>query len=485
MCSHWQEPELRHKFGLRNRPFLCTHLAVCKGGQTIRAGLALLLVTSCAAVARAEGEPQPEEPAAEIPDRFSISGSFRLRYESMDNTFRLVGPGQDELLLSRLLLHAQVNGERFYGGFELQDSRAWLHQDLTPIGTDDVNALEPLRAYVGYRNQDVDIQVGRMTMDVGSRRLVSRNRMRNTINSFTGVHARWSRPGGVRLQAFLTMPVARLPNNLERERLRDNEFELDQEHWDRILWGLHLSDVSIGKQIDTEWYLFGIREKDRPGLPTRNRDFLTAGLRASNSGASWAYELETAIQHGKSRASLLPIDTTDLDHRAWFIHAEVSRKLRGSWEPRVIFRFDYASGDEDPDDGEFNRFDSLYGDRRWEFGPTGIYGALTRSNILSPGIALRSKPGLSTDFRMDYRPAWLASDRDFMPTAALRDRDGNSGSFIGHQVDLRWRWWSVSRNLTVDFTAAYLWKGEFLKNAPGAPPSSNTAYAYISTAMSF
>ena len=57
-----------------------------------------------------------------------------------------------------------------------------------------------------------------------------------------------------------------------------------------------------------------------------------------------------------------------------------------------------------------------------------------------------------------------------MPTAALRDRDGLSGSFIGHQVDLRWRWWSKSRNLTVDFTAAYLWKGEFLKNAPGAPP---------------
>jgi hypothetical protein len=416
----------------------------------------------CPAVAQAQGDAQRLEPAAETPDRLSISGSFRLRYESMENTFRLVGPAQDELLLSRLLVHAQVNGERFYGGFELQDSRAWLEQDLTPVGTDDVNALEPLRAYVGYRNENVDIQVGRMTMDVGSRRLVSRNRMRNTINSFTGVRA-----------------------NLELDRLRNNEFELDQEHWERILWGLHVADVRIGNQVHTEWYLYGIREKDRPSLPTRNRDFLTAGLRAQNSGDVWAYELETAFQHGKSRASLLPTDTTDLDHRAWFIHAEVSRKLQGSWKPRVIFRFDYASGDEDPDDGEFNRFDTLYGDRRWEFGPTGIYGALTRSNILSPGIALRSKPGPSTDFRIDYRPAWLASDRDFMPTAVLRDRDGNSGSFIGHQVDLRWRWWSASRDLTVDFTAAYLWKGEFLKNAPGAPTSSNTAYAYISTAMAF
>jgi hypothetical protein len=446
---------------------------------------AVLLTLLFPVVTHAQGASQGQAAVAEGPERFSISGSFRLRYESMDNTFRIVGPGQDELLVSRLLVHAQVKGERFYGGFELQDSRAWLHQDLTPVGTDDVNALEPLRAYFGYKNEAVDIQVGRMTMDVGSRRLVSRNRMRNTINAFTGVRAKWSTAGNVGWDAFLTMPIARLPNNLERDRLRNNEFELDQEHWERILWGLHASGVRIANQLDTEWYLFGIREKDRPSLPTRNRDFLTAGFRARNSGTLWAFELETAIQHGKTRATLLPTDTTDLDHRAWFVHTEVSRKLRGSWEPRVIFRFDYASGDEDPNDGEFNRFDTLYGDRRWEFGPTGIYGALTRSNILSPGIALRSKPGPSTDFRIDYRPAWLASDRDFMPTAVLRDPDGNSGSFIGHQVDLRWRWWSASRNLNVDFTAAYLWKGEFLKNVPNAPPSSNTAYAYISAALAF
>jgi hypothetical protein len=447
--------------------------------------LFLLLAVSSPAITHAKDEPWRIDSALATPEWLSITGSFRLRYEYMENTFRVVGPAQDELLVSRLLVNLRANGERFYGGFELQDSRAWLDEELTPVGTDDVNTLEPLRMYLGYKTDELDIQVGRMTMDVGSRRLVSRNRMRNTINSFTGVNARWSKSGRVGVQAFLTMPVDRLPNNLERDRLRNNKFELDQEHLEKILWGLHVSDVRVGDRLDTEWYLYGIREKDRPSLPTRNRDFLTAGLRARNAGVLWEFELETAIQHGTTRATILPIDTTELDHRAWFVHAEASRKLQGSWEPRVIFRFDYASGDEDPDDGEFNRFDTLYGDRRWEFGPTGIYGALTRSNILSPGIALRSKPGPSTDFRVDYRPAWLASDRDFMPTALLRDPDGNSGSFIGHQVDLRWRWWSGSRNLAVDFTAAYLWKGEFLKNAPGAPPSSNTAYAYISTALTF
>ena len=419
------------------------------------------------------------------PSWLTVAGSYRLRYEYMDNTFRILDPGQDELLVSRLRLHLRANGERFYAGFELEDSRAWLHSALTPVGTDDVNVLEPLQAYVGYRTPDLDIQLGRMTMDVGSRRLVSRNRMRNTTNAFTGIDIRWSRPDSFGVQAFFTMPVARLPNNLERNRLLDNDFELDQEHSDRIFWGLHLSDVSIGYGLDTDWYLYGIREEDRPGLPTRNRDFLSAGLRLRKTTDTWAFELESVIQDGKTRFSILPTDVTDLDHRAWFAHLELTRKLAGDWEPRVIFRFDYASGDDDPDDGEFNRFDTLYGDRRWEFGPTGIYGPLTRSNTLGPGIALRLQPSSSVDLRADYRAAWLASDRDFLPTAALWDPNGDSGSFIGHQLDLRWRWRPGATSVSVEFGAAYLWKGEFLKNAPGAPPPANTVYAYFSTMLTF
>lgn len=445
----------------------------------------LLLAGLMPLLAQAQDAPWKLQSAVGSPDWLTVGGSYRLRYEYMDNTFRILDPGQDELLASRLRLHLYANGERFYGGFEFEDARAWLYSALTPIGTDDINTLEPLRLYVGYRTPELDIQLGRMTMDVGSRRLVSRNRMRNTTNAFTGINVRWSKPDSFGVQAFLTMPVARLPNNLERDRLRDNDFELDQEHSERIFWGLHVSGIRFANGLNTDWYLYGIREEDRPSLPTRNRDFLSAGFRLRKTTNTWAFELESVIQDGTSRASILPIDVTDLDHRAWFIHLELTRKITGDWDPRVILRFDYASGDDDPDDGEFNRFDTLFGDRRWEFGPTGLYGALTRSNVLAPGVALRLQPSPSVDLRADYRAAWLASDRDFMPTAGLRDRDGNSGSFIGHQLDVRWRWAPRAQNVTVEFGAAYLWKGEFLKNAPAAPPPANTVYAYLSTMLTF
>jgi hypothetical protein len=423
--------------------------------------------------------------AVATPGWLTVEGSYRLRYGYLDNTFRVIGPGHDELMSSRLRLHFRADAANGYAGVELQDSRALLDSALTPVGVDDVNALEPLRAYIGYRTAGLDVQVGRMTMEHGSRRLVSRNRFRNATIIYTGALVRWTVPDSHRLEAFLTMPAAALPNNLERERLRNNEFELDQEHWERIFWGFYLSELQISDSLAAAGYVYGIREQDRPSLPTRNRDFLTAGLRLVYSAGSRAAEIEAAYQFGTSRATLLPDDTTDLDVRAWLLHAEVGQDLGDNWDTSLLLRFDYATGDDDPGDGEFNRFDTLFGDRRWEFGPTGIFGALTRMNLVSPGIALRMHPTASTDVWFDYRAAWLESDRDFMPTAGLRDADGRSGSFIGHQVDARWRWVALPQNVSLEFGVAYLWKGAFLENAPGAPPAGDTAYGYVSTTLTF
>ena len=418
-------------------------------------------------------------------DWLTIEGTHRFRYEHLDNTYRIIDPGQDEILVSRLRLHLRASGETFYAGFELQDSRGWLHGDLTPVGTDDINVLEPLRAYIGYRTATFDLTLGRMIWDMGSRRLLSRNRFRNVTNIFTGIRATWARPGSYTLRSWLTMPANALPNNLERDRLRGNEFELDQERKDYVFWGVNLYDWAFANGFTSEWYVLGLKEEDRPSRPSRNRNITTVGTRLLHAGDGRAIELEAVYQFGTTRATILPTDLTDIDHRAWFVHAELEQGLDGPWDPSIILRFDYATGDDDPDDGDFNRFDPLFGDRRWEYGPTGIFGALTRSNLVSPGVALRLQPTASVDLHIDYRAAWLESDRDFMPTALLRDRDGNAGSFIGHQVDARWRWVPLPDNISVELGAAYLWKGEFLEQAPFAPPPDNTMYVYFATNLTF
>jgi len=435
--------------------------------------------------AAGQEDPWRLDAALGAPTWLDVGGSVRLRSEYLDHTFRVLDPGPDGYLVSRTRLHARIRGERYYGGFEFQDSRGWFDAPLTPVGTDDVNVLEPLEAYVGYRNGAIDVRAGRLTMDIGSRRLIARNRYRNTTNIFTGVNVRWMPADGPGLEAFLTMPAARLPNALDPVALRGNDPELDQERRDQVFWGVYLTTLRLPAGFVAEAYLYGLDEADRPGVPTRNRDFVTAGLRLLHSGDGRDFELETALQVGESRATALPADVTDLDNRAWFLHAELEQDLPARFGASVILRFDYATGDGDPGDGEFNRFDSLFGDRSWEFGPTGIYGALHRMNIVSPGVALRMQPTATVDLRLDYRAAWLESDRDFMPTAGLRDPDGASGTFIGHQLDGRWNWQAVPGNLAVTLGIAYLWKGEFLKTAPNAPPPGDSLYAYLATTLTF
>ncbi|MDN5849734.1 MAG: alginate export family protein, partial [Nitrococcus sp.] len=152
---------------------------------------------------------------------------------------------------------------------------------------------------------------------------------------------------------------------------------------------------------------------------------------------------------------------------------------------RFVLEYDYASGDEDPNDGENNRFDSLFGALRSDFGPTGIYLALTRSNISSPGARIQVEPSPNLDAFVGYRAVWLASDRDALPSAGVRDPSGGSGAFVGHQVEARVRATILPENLDLELGGAYLIDGRFLKDAPNAAGNGNTAYFYSQAILSF
>lgn len=51
---------------------------------------------------------------------------------------------------------------------------------------------------------------------------------------------------------------------------------------------------------------------------------------------------------------------------------------------RISAEFDFASGDRSGPG--YQRFDTLFGMRRADLAPAGIYNAIGRANILTPGI---------------------------------------------------------------------------------------------------
>jgi hypothetical protein len=123
----------------------------------------------------------------------TISGEHRARYESLDPQYRpLLGEDDRALALrTELVLEAEWPRWRFVG--ELMDARAELNDTDSVLDTGVVNALEPLQlsatrtwTNLAGSGTDASLRIGRMTVDLGSRRLISRNAFRNTRNSYAG-----------------------------------------------------------------------------------------------------------------------------------------------------------------------------------------------------------------------------------------------------------------------------------------------------------
>ena len=168
---------------------------------------------------------------------------------------------------------------------------------------------------------------------------------------------------------------------------------------------------------------------------------------------------------------------------AWFVHADAGYTFPGNAKLRLSVEYDRASGDAPG--GKYGRFDTLFGMRRADLAPAGIYNAIGRANIETVGLRAEIAPSSRWDAFAAYRPMWLAEKTDSFSTTGVRDVTGVSGSFAGHQLEGRVRYWLVPSFLRAEINAVWLAKGRFLHAAPNAPATGDTTYLATSVAASF
>lgn len=456
---------------------------ICRRGIS-----ALCIAAGLLGSVQASAKDNPLEAAIGAPEGLTLKASVRSRFETIDGQFRPNASEDDFMWALRSTLLAEYDAGPVRIAAEIMDSRGYGEKRNSSAGTGDINALELIQAYVGLDLGDIgggsklSATAGRFTLDIGSRRLVARQNFSNATNAFTGARLDWVSRSDDRLILIWLMPNIRLPDDLDG--IRDNGIE-----WDRPTSGLQLFGGSFTKanvfgKGTLELYAYGLNERDSATRLTRNRRLFTPGMRVFRKPETGKvdFDLEAAYQLGKTRAGTAASDVTDLDVSAHFIHAELGKTFAGAWKPRVSVHFDRASGDG-PSARTDNRFDTLYGDRRFEFGPTSLYGAIGRANLVSPGVRLDVKPGKRVDGSVMYRALWLDDATDNFSSTGVRDRTGGSGRFAGHQIEARMRYWIVPDLLRLDTGAAYLAKRAFLHDAPNAPPTGDTRYAYLDLSL--
>ena len=157
--------------------------------------------------------------------------------------------------------------------------------------------------------------------------------------------------------------------------------------------------------------------------------------------------------------------------------------FNNSWRTRVGLEYDLATGDDDPTDDTYERYERLYGTRRGDLGNTSINGPLTRSNVRAVGLSF-SFARERTDGRALVQYVTLAAARDAWIVAGLRDSSGESGNSLGYTFDFRVRHWLVEDHLRLEIGGSMLRRGDFARNVPGGP-IENTLYGYSQLTLTF
>lgn len=435
--------------------------------RLLTAGLALA-VSSGAAGAQAAPDAAPGW-------RFDAAGSVRLRYESLGGQFRAGGSGGDQQIALRTLLQAEARrgGVAFVG--EAIDSRAYLDDAGSPLSTSIVNAADVLQAHVSLdlppladTGVSAQARLGRMTIDMGSRRLVGRNGFRNARNAFTGVELRLDGLGGWDAHGFYTAPVVVRPR--DRAALADNEAAFDEAAEDRRFWAVSLARPGGETAPDLEVYLYGLDDGDGGDPGAAGRRLLTPGARLHRppQAGRFDYEAEVAGQLGERAGA---------DVRAATAHLHVGYTFDAPWRPRLALEYELATGD-DPANADFERFDPLFGLRRTDFGQTGIHGPLRRQNVEAFGVRAQFDQG-RLDGRLLVKAARLESASDVWAGAGVVDPDGRSGDRLGVHVSTRLRWEAAPGRLLLETGGAWFARGRFAETAPNRGADEDPLYGYV------
>lgn len=422
-------------------------------------------------------------------DKLTVSGSVRLRYEGLDGQSRAGLNATDSLTSVRTILTAEYKSGGFRAGAELYDSRAFGGKAGGAIGTGEVNTLEPVQLYIGGEIAEpwgggtkAAWQAGRFTLNLGSRRLIAADDYRNTTNGYTGLRSDLTVRPDVTATLIYVLPQVRLPDDLPS--ILDQTQKLDRESGDLVLWGGLVTKTGLWDGVKSEAGYFGFREKDAPGRPTRDRDLRTIDVRLIRDPAvgRYDYEGEVLLQSGTISMSAAAT-AARLDVSAYFVHVDFGYSFHGPLKARLSAEYDYASGEDSGSD--YGRFDTLFGMRRADLAPAGIYAQIGRANIATPGVRFEVAPSPRWDGFVAYRAMWLASETDAFSTTAVRDASGGAGSFAGHQVEGRVRWWLKPKTLRAELNGAWLIKGRFLKDAPNAPDTGDTRYVSLALTAAF
>jgi len=433
--------------------------------------------------------------------RLSVGGELRFRY--MDERNRLRVP------FALPNAHNTYDLLRWRQYFDLKHSD-WLRvyiegidasitgNSLPPTGID-MNRWDLLNAFVDLKVMERDdkpvwVRVGRQELQFGSQRLVSALDWANTRRNWDGV--RINSPGTTwDLDAWLTNPVSTATFGTgDGLGVLKNDHAFDQPQRNILFGGAWGTYKGIKDHTIDTFFLYNHYDKTFPlgnGFPLIGPNALysfpvgdryTLGTRwlgafPTDGGNSYLTDVEGGYQfgndigHGISQQVQAGYFTGGLGH-VWKSVA---------WEPTIWGFYDWASGDNNKNDGKDSTFFQNYG---LVHAYLGLIDNVARQNTSDINYRLSVKPTKKLQLQAAQHFISLANNSDSLYTITGQrfGAPGGHGRDVGQEVDLL-ATYTYNQNFSIEMGQFWFWYGDYIHSVQ--PARQDAQQFYVQTTFRY
>lgn len=401
-------------------------------------------------------------PMGEEGSFLSFGGRARLRYEGYENMSFNPTSDDSAYYLTRFLLHADLHVNRKFRLFTEVRNASVFDRDL-PGGKADslADEFDFMNLFVDIYPYDtgeesVLIRLGRFEQTYGKGRMIGCREWSQTRNPIQGAKVRYLGKD-FWVDAFAAYSLI------------SEKYEWAEINEDEITYGIYSHFGSDNPNLK-HWELYVLGKNKKVGGIDAGRISYGSRVEGKFGKSGWMYDIEGAYQTG----------TQDLSVSAYFIEAEIKH----SWQdlelkPTVVFNFSWASGDEDPNDGEVNTFEGVAPYGHFYFG---FVDAIGRQNIVSPAVQLVLQPSRKLTLRGDFHMFWLdePSDGLYSPcncSKAIRRGFEGASAYVGSEVDLFFKY-VFNQRWNVIGGYSHLFAGDFIAET-GPDEDIDRVYAQV------
>ncbi len=449
-----------------------------------------------------------------------VGGATRVRFESNHN-FDFddsIGDGREfTLLRTRLNFDAEVN-DHIRGFVEIQDNRLFGEEAdahvanptefsagppllLTGAGggtIGNLDRLDVLQSYIDvslyerdggdYDSSNISFRIGRWRMNYGGQKVISPLDWLNQGRAWDGVRMRYTQN-----QWVMPFWMDFFATQLDEDFIDGGRSGEDE---DKIFTGIY-THFDWQKGHSVEPYLLYRRSKGNTTLPDgvqagngrTNEERTTLGIRAEGKLASipgLKYAGEFASQFGVIGGD--GVENLDIED-AFGFYAEVAYKMKDvMWKPQVGYAFSFASGDDDPTDGEAETFDQMYPLAHAYLGFIDLQGW---QNVVSHKFSLSVNPLKKMLAKIDFHLFELENEDD----AWYGVGGGPNGGFgagaitavdaddeIGEEIDITLKYTFYDRlNVTAGYS--HFFAGDLIDDVRGDDDDAD--WFYLMTSIKF